>query len=543
MSVFYINDQPVPFEKGEKVLSAALRAGIEIPHFCYHPALSVVATCRMCLVDVTDLGNGRPAPKLLTACSTDAMPNMRISTTNDKVREGRELVMEYLLVNHPLDCPICDQSGECTLQDHSYAFGTGHSEMEYNKRIYGWRDIGTFVQLERNRCIHCSRCDRFTREVTGTNEFGMFNRGHELTLDTFADRAMTNKFQGNMADICPVGAITEKEFRFKRRAWKLRKASSICNGCSTGCNITIEHDRNEVLRLKPRENQQVNQWWMCDEGRLTYHQMNDRDQRLLKPMGRVQGKLLQVTWAQLYEALADRLKTIAPKGEQAVALVDTRATTEELFLVKRLFQEVFASDQIFYPQQAWTQPESEFFIETLITTDKTPNQAGARLLNLKGASADQAAGALQAGKLLFVLGNPFAESQSLLDLAGKTELLVHLSVQQNAWTDRADVVFPGQTHAEKEGSFLNKAEYWQRFWPALRAPRHTRPEWQVLNELWHLGTATPLQQTTRFEQLFQLMTTTEQTLFQSLRLEQLGETGLSLAALPEQPSDSLARPA
>jgi NADH-quinone oxidoreductase subunit G len=135
MEVFYIDDQPVPFEKGEKILSAALRAGLEIPHFCYHPALSVVATCRMCLVDVTDLGNGRPAPKLMTSCSTDAMPNMRISTKNDKVQEGRELVMEYLLVNHPLDCPICDQSGECTLQDHSYAHGTGHSEMEYNKRV------------------------------------------------------------------------------------------------------------------------------------------------------------------------------------------------------------------------------------------------------------------------------------------------------------------------------------------------------------------------------------------------------------------------
>ncbi|MGA0124528.1 MAG: molybdopterin-dependent oxidoreductase [bacterium] len=542
MEVFYIDDQPVPFEKGEKILSAALRAGLEIPHFCYHPALSVVATCRMCLVDVTDLGNGRPAPKLMTSCSTDAMPNMRISTKNDKVQEGRELVMEYLLVNHPLDCPICDQSGECTLQDHSYAHGTGHSEMEYNKRVYGWRDIGTFVQLERNRCIHCSRCDRFTREITGTDEFGMFNRGHELTLDTFSDRAMTNHFQGNMADICPVGAITEKEFRFKRRAWKLRKVPSVCTGCSTGCNITIDHDRNEVVRLKPRENQDVNQWWMCDEGRLTYQQMNEREQRLAKPMGRVKGKLLQVTWQQLYDAVADRLEALKPNGEQVVALVDTHSTLEEMFLLRRLLQEVFSSDQVFYPQQDWTQPESEFFIETLITTDKAPNQAGARLLGLKGSQEHDVISAMKSAKLLLVLGNPFINEQPLLDLAGTTELMVHIASRQSEWTDRADAIFPGQNHAEKEGSFLNKQEHWQRFWPALRPSRHVRPEWQILSELLHMGTATPVQQTPQFSQIFQQMTSIEHKLFGNLALEKLGESGISLADLRQQ-SDTLAQTA
>ena len=158
--------------------------------------------------------------------------------------------------------------------------------MEYSKRVYGWRDIGTFVALERNRCIHCTRCDRFTREITGTNEFGMFNRGHELTVDTYSDRPMTNQFQGNMADICPVGAITEKEFRFKRRVWKLKKTPSICVGCSTGCNVTIEYDKNEVFRLKPRDNPDVNRWWMCDQGRLTYKDLNIRESRIAHPLGK-----------------------------------------------------------------------------------------------------------------------------------------------------------------------------------------------------------------------------------------------------------------
>ena len=223
MPTFYLDDQPIEFEPGEKVLAAALRSGVDIPHYCYHPGLSIVATCRMCLIDVIDMGNGRPIPKLQTACSTDAAEGMKIVINDDKVLDARKLVMEFLLVNHPLDCPICDQSGECVLQDYSFEHGSGESEMEYSKRVYGWRDIGSFVALERNRCIHCTRCERFTIEVTGTSEFGRFNRGHELTVDTFIDHPMSNKFQGNMADICPVGAITEKEFRFRRRVWKLKK--------------------------------------------------------------------------------------------------------------------------------------------------------------------------------------------------------------------------------------------------------------------------------------------------------------------------------
>jgi NADH-quinone oxidoreductase subunit G len=535
MSVFYIDDQPIPFEKGEKVLSAALRAGVEIPHFCYHPALSVVATCRMCLIDVTDLGNGRAAPKLLTSCSTDAMPNMKITLSGEKIREGRELVMEYLLVNHPLDCPICDQSGECTLQDHSYLHGTGHSEMEYNKRVYGWRDVGTFIQLERNRCVHCSRCDRFTREVTGTNEFGMFNRTHELTFDTYEDRPMTNQFQGNMADLCPVGAITEKEFRFKRRAWKLRKVPSVCNGCSTGCSITIEHDRNEVLRLKPRENQQVNRWWMCDEGRLTYRDMNDKEGRLQKPAGRVQGKLLQVTWQQIYDAIGERLEALRARGAEVVALTDTHASNEEFFLLRRLLQDGFQSDQVIYPAQDWTQPASEYFINTLITTDKAPNQAGAKRLQLKGSTQNNVAEAVQQAKVLFVLGNPFLEDQRLQDYAGQTELIIHISPTKSDWTEKADAILPGQLHSEKDGTFLNKHEHWQRFWPAIRAARQTKPEWQILNELWHLATTTPLQHQPDFSQIFQQMTTTDRHVFGCVSLDALGETGLSLSSISSGP--------
>ena len=433
MPVFHIDDQPVEFQPGEKILSAALRNGKKIPHYCYHPGMSIVATCRMCVVDIVDLGNGRPAPKLQTACSVDAAEGMKIETINQKVEEGRKLVNEFLLINHPLDCPICDQSGECSLQDYSFEYGSGKSEMDYSKRVYGWRDIGTFVSLERNRCIQCSRCDRFTREITGTNEFGMFNRGHELTVDTYTDRKMTNKFQGNMADICPVGAITEKEFRFKRRVWKLKKNRSICTGCSTGCNITIEHDRNEVFRLKPHENHNVNKWWMCDEGRLTYRIMNERKTRINRPLGRMGQDLQDISWEEAYRAIADRIKEMEPTGKEVIALTDTHATNEELFLLKKLLKQKFLSDNVFCPLPKWEQIESELFINTLITTDKTPNRAGALALQIKGDAENAEVNNSIDGKLkvVIILGNPFEKEQEIQQKIKPAQLIVHIGAYHN----------------------------------------------------------------------------------------------------------------
>ena len=384
MPSFELDGKTVEFEPGEKILSAAMRAGIQIPHYCYHPGMSVVATCRMCMVDVIDMGNGRPAPKLQTSCSMDAVEGMKVETMNEKVKDAKELVMEYLLINHPLDCPICDQSGECVLQDYSFEFGSGKSEMEYSKRVYGWRDIGTFVALERNRCIHCTRCDRFTREITGTNEFGMFNRGHELTVDTYSDRPMTNQFQGNMADICPVGAITEKEFRFKRRVWKLKKTPSICVGCSTGCYVTIEYDKNEVFRLKPRDNPDVNKWWMCDQGRLTYKDLNIRENRVAHPMGKTVEGFQEISWENAFSAIQEKISELQPTSNEVIGLVDSHASNEELYLFKKLLKEGFDSDQLFFPDLKWEQPVSDFFINSLITSDKSPNRAGARMLGLKG---------------------------------------------------------------------------------------------------------------------------------------------------------------
>jgi len=538
MPVFQIDGEPVEYEPGEKVLSAALRCGKIIPHYCYHPGMSVVATCRMCLVDVVDLGNGRPAPKLQTACSVDVTEGMKIETLNEKVEEGRKLVNEFLLINHPLDCPICDQSGECTLQDYAFKYGSGKSEMDYSKRVNGWRDIGTFVALERNRCIQCSRCDRFTREITGTNEFGMFNRGHELAVDTYTDRPMTNKFQGNMADICPVGAITEKEFRFKRRVWKLKKNHSICTGCSTGCNVTIEHDRNEVFRLKPHENQSVNKWWLCDEGRLTYRKMNERKSRIHQPLGLIGENLEGISWEKAYGAIAERIRELKPLPQEVLALTDTHASNEELFLIQKLLKEGFSSENIFCPFPTWEQSESDFFINTLITTDKTPNRAGALALQIKGDQKNTKLKKVIEGelKVVFVLGNPFENELELKEIIKRTQLVIHIGIFHNSWSEMADVVLPGQFYSEKEGTYTNKNQRVQSTEIAVKALRKTRPEWQIISEL-----SQALGHKSSFEsipQVFNAMVQ-ESKAFTGISFDKIGSFGIELTKNTKDPGKNV----
>ena len=533
MPSFELDGKTVEFEPGEKILSAAMRAGIQIPHYCYHPGMSVVATCRMCMVDVIDMGNGRPAPKLQTSCSMDAVEGMKVETMNEKVKDAKELVMEYLLINHPLDCPICDQSGECVLQDYSFEFGSGKSEMEYSKRVYGWRDIGTFVALERNRCIHCTRCDRFTREITGTNEFGMFNRGHELTVDTYSDRPMTNQFQGNMADICPVGAITEKEFRFKRRVWKLKKTPSICVGCSTGCNVTIEYDKNEVFRLKPRDNPDVNKWWMCDQGRLTYKDLNIRENRVAYPLGKTAEGFQEISWENAFSAIQEKISELQPTSNEVIGLVDTHASNEELYLFKKLLKEGFGSDQLFFPDLEWEQPVSDFFINSLITSDKSPNRAGARMLGLKGSkSSGEVTSKITTGtKVLLVFGKPF-EDENLLSQAGNIPLVINIAAWQSGWSETADVTLPGRLHSEKDATYTNKAGRVQRVNTAIRAFHKTRPDWMVLCGLMELLDVD--NKADSAEAVFQELSENEKG-FQGLQWESIGSDGINAAQFDEDP--------
>ncbi len=405
--------------------------------------------------------------------------------------------------------------------------------MEYSKRVYGWRDIGTFVALERNRCIHCTRCDRFTREITGTNEFGMFNRGHELTVDTYSDRPMTNQFQGNMADICPVGAITEKEFRFKRRVWKLKKTPSICVGCSTGCNVTIEYDKNEVFRLKPRDNPDVNKWWMCDQGRLTYKDLNIRENRIAHPLGKTAEGFQEISWENAFSAIREKISELQPTSNEVIGLVDTHASNEELYLFKKLLKEGFDSDQLFFPDLEWEQPVSDFFINSLITSDKSPNRAGARMLGLKGAkSSEEVTSKIPTGtKVLLVFGKPF-EDENLLSQAGNIPLVINIAAWQSGWSETADVTLPGRLHSEKDATYTNKAGRVQRVNTAIRAFHKTRPDWMILCGLMELLDVD--NKADSAEAVFQELSENEKG-FQGLQWESIGSDGINAAQFDEDP--------
>ena len=491
MPTFYLDEEPIEFEEGETILRAALRAGREIPHYCYHPGLEVTAQCRMCLVDITDMGNGRGMPKLQTSCSSPAAEGMKVESKSDKVQAGQNQVMEFLLVNHPLDCPICDQAGECDLQNYSFAYGTGQSEMEYEKRVYGWREVGSFIVLERNRCIHCSRCERFSRDLVGTHDFGAFLRSHETTFDTFEDAQITHHFQGNLADICPVGCIMNRDSRFKKRIWKLKKTPSVCTSCSTGCNVDLEQHKNVLYRLKPRENQEVNRWWMCDEGRINFRSLNDRKSRFLEPLARVKGQLSPAGWDAVYSAIAKRAGEIGAKGEEVAILADTQATNEELYLAQKLAGQVWQSDNVFFPlrsgESVMKPPKADMdpFLYSLINSDKSPNMAGAVALGLKGDEGDKEVKAAlkKQPKILIVLGAPWAFDDWARQAAEKSEMVIQIGLFHGRWSEIADVVLPAYTYAEKDGTFTNKDRRVQRITKAIRAPEDSRDQVRILQEL------------------------------------------------------------
>src|SRR5690554_1969970 len=300
-----INGVQVEVPKGTRIIEAAERAGIGIPHYCYHPGLSAPAMCRMCLVEVEG------APKLVPACVTTVADGQVIHTESEKARAAREGVLEFYLVNHPLDCPVCDQAGECKLQDYVAQEGRKHGRSVEPKRIFGRDDFGGDILYEGDRCIMCTRCVRFMREVAGDEALGVVQRGNRSVIDTFFDHGLEGSmWAGNIVDICPVGALISKDFLHKARAWDLDRTPSICPNCSQGCNIRIETRDNVVQRLKPRENPDVNAYWMCDYGRHRYEWMNRLD-RIEAPLVRDEsGKLVATSWQQAMTALVERFSAV-----------------------------------------------------------------------------------------------------------------------------------------------------------------------------------------------------------------------------------------
>ena len=329
-----LDGQKVEVLEGSTVMHAAEKAGTYIPHFCYHKKLSIAANCRMCLVDV------EKAPKAMPACATPVTPGMVVHTRNEKAVKAQKGVMEFLLINHPLDCPICDQGGECQLQDLAVGYGSGKSRYEEEKRVVFHKDVGPLVSMqEMSRCIHCTRCVRFGQEIAGVMELGMSHRGEHAEIETFVGMSVDSELSGNMIDLCPVGALTSKPFRYSARTWELSRRKSISPHDSTGANLIIQVKHDKVMRVLPLENEAINECWLADRDRFSYEALNT-DQRLLSPMLKQGGEWKVVDWQTALEYVASGLKQIkAEYGADSIGtLASPHSTVEELHLAASLMR-------------------------------------------------------------------------------------------------------------------------------------------------------------------------------------------------------------
>jgi NADH-quinone oxidoreductase subunit G len=454
MPTITIDGQTVEAPEGAMLLPVALENGIHIPHYCWHAKLSVDGSCRMCQVEVEG------SPKLMISCNTPVRDGMVVRTDTKAVQKARRGVMELLLVNHPLDCPICDKAGECLLQDYSFAFGSRQARSaEPRRKLQKRKDIGPRMILDQERCILCRRCVRFCREITGTNELGVFNMGDRSVLDALEDRPLANDYSICTADVCPVGALESKDFHHKLRVWFLKKTESVCPSCSNGCNITVHHYRNRIWRMMPRRNDAVNDTWMCDHGRLNYEFVNS-DDRLREPLLRREGELQTCAWDEALRDVAGRLRGFCQEASSSVGAVGSpHLTNEENFRFAQMLRALGVS----HVDVAVRRGPGDAL---LVKPEKAANARGAQDMGLRPSDGGLGlpdmleAAANGTIRALYVCGSDLWETadRALLDRAlGQLEYLVVQEVCRTPLAEHATVVLPSATFAEKAGTFTNAA--------------------------------------------------------------------------------------
>jgi NADH-quinone oxidoreductase subunit G len=522
------------FPKGTRLIEACMKSGQFVPHYCYHPKLSSPGNCRMCLVEMgmpkmtpdrkPILGeDGHPeinwSPRPTISCATDVGEGMAVRTSSPLVEECRKGVMEFLLINHPLDCPICDQAGECRLQEFSQEFGTGESrfleeKVKKPKRV----DIGPRVMLDDERCIMCSRCIRFMQEVAHDDVLGFLNRGSHTTLSVYPGKSLDSNYSLNTVDICPVGALTSKDFRFNMRVWFLRETKTIDVNCGTGTNILIGSRENTIHRITPRENDAVNSCWMPDSHRLNYRHVNSPE-RLTEPV--VKNTDSTVKWPLAIETAAKEL--LAAPGATAL-IASARLTNEELFLARQLTQslgiELF--DVLPRPQ------ESDGM---LISDDGNPNTAGAQLLGLATGRLPEIAAAVASGKIktLLILGEDATECGLPAGALSQLQALIVTAILPDITTAHATVVLPAASWAEKRGSMINLKGRLQRLNRAISSPGNARDDWEILRDLLQAtGDPETPAGPTSIEEVFQQMAA-ETPALAGLSIGKIGDLGVDLA--------------
>jgi NADH-quinone oxidoreductase subunit G len=522
-----IDGREITVADGITVIQAAEQLGIYVPRYCYHPGLSIAGNCRICLVDVEKM------PKLQIACNTPVTEGMVVHTNSAKAKDGREAVLEFLLANHPLDCPVCDQSGECDLQNFYLNFGLYDPRFREQKvKKHKAVALGPHVMLDQERCILCSRCVRFTDEITKTGEFGIFNRGDHAEVGIYPGSELNNRYSANVVDICPVGALTERDFRFKARVWYLSSAPTVCNGCSQGCNVDMHYlldrphlnDGARVVRVKPRFNAHVNQWWLCDEGRYGLGWI-DR-QRLTK----VRGPSPDPTWDQALNAISNALK-----GARVGVIASPQLTNEELFLIRKIFQTLPGAKVT-----ASVPSKPGYSDDLLLKADKNPNTYGATLLDLMGSNAPEAAKIIDealAGNLdvIWVMAYDLVEAfgeDKVRELSKKVGLLVFSGTNENRTVPFAHWVLPGAAYVEKDGTFVNCHGRVQRIGQVFPPLKDAREDWRILTDLAaKLGVAAQYRGP---KEIFDVLAQ-ECTSFEGLTYETIGNLGADVVtATPTQ---------
>jgi NADH-quinone oxidoreductase subunit G len=465
-----IDGQSVTVPKGTNVLEAARTIGINISYFCYHPGLSSPAVCRQCLVEV------KGQPKLVPSCYTPVADNMDVLTTSEKTLTARQQMLEFTLVNHPVDCPICDKAGECTLQKMYHEWDGAHSRITQDKvHKPKQSDIGPHIVLDAERCILCTRCIRVCDEVAHQHQLTMAWRGDREQLTTAPGQQLDNPYSLNTVDVCPVGALTSKDFRFSMRAWELYTTPSVCAGCATGCNIEVHHARGQIHRLVPRENPAVNKFWMCDEGRFTYKEVRER---------RLAGARLHGEPSPMDKAVAFAAERIA--GLKTAGAISTlgvvlhaQATNEDNWALLQVAEQL-GVEHIYMAARPVREDRAD---DILRSADVNPNSSGVRILGgkrAKGAAqldADLAAGVLKA---VWMLGDEIELDEEALGALGKLELALLSTPHDNALSERAHVVLPAATWAEVHGTFTNAKGMVQRVRAAVEPPGEARPHHELV---------------------------------------------------------------
>ncbi len=471
-----IDGKAVAFEAGDTIITAATRESIEIPYYCWHPRLSVAANCRMCLVEV------EKAPKLLPACQTECKDGMVVHTNNERVKGAQRAVHEFLLVNHPIDCPICDQAGECKLQDYYMKFDLTPSRMHERKvRKHKHEQLGPYVIYDAERCIVCTRCVRFMDEVAGSRQLGVFNRGDHAVIGTFPGKTLDDPYSLNTVDVCPVGALTSKVFRFKQRAWNLHRTPSLCGGCARGCNVHVDERSGNVYRMVPRENDAVNKSWLCDEGRLTYERANGRLGEALLRDGDAVGPA--TTEAALKKAAA-LLAPIAEAKKGLTAALSLHATCEEAYVFGRFVKEVLAAETVALVGYADGEADN-----LLRVADKNPNRAGITRtladLGITTIEGSELVRRIDGGstKALLLVGHQLHDAEALVVAARRLEVFVHIAHAKTELAQAAHVTLPSVPWVQKDGTWVNSDNRLQRLVPAFAPLGGARPDHEWLLEL------------------------------------------------------------